>query len=52
MNFKHEFTMNFINKLGRNARRIERRIGRDELRHKPTLNYKELPMLLTSTNII
>jgi hypothetical protein len=44
--------MNFINMLGRNARRIERRNGRDKLGHKPTLNYKELPKLLTSTNII
>lgn len=52
MNFKHEFTMNFINKLGPNARKIERRNGRDKLGHKSTLNYKELPKLIINTNII
>jgi len=52
MNFKHELTMNFINKLGPNARKMERRNARDKLGHKPTLNYKELPKLITSTNII
>jgi hypothetical protein len=46
------FTTNFINKLGLNARRIERRNGRDKLGHKPTLNYKELPKLIINTNII
>jgi hypothetical protein len=48
MNLKREFIINFINKLGPSARRIERRNGRDKLGHKPTSNYKELPKLITT----